>query len=140
MARVQTGKKNQRGKVCSALCKNFDNQLPPKGGGEHIPRGDYAWGKECDNGCVHVLPAATNNLNLTQTSAKFSSLLSLLTNPGMTRHSPYSDPNRSSPPFGGYPPAIIQAEQKRFLFLVKCTLTSRLYRSQHSLSLSLSPL
>jgi len=39
----------------------------------------------------------------------------LITNPGMTRHSPYSDPNRSSPPFGEYPPAIIQAEQEQFL-------------------------
>ena len=38
---------NQRGEVWSALCKNVDNQLPPKGGGKRIPRGDYAWGKEC---------------------------------------------------------------------------------------------
>ena len=64
---------------------------------------------------MHVLLATTKNINLTQTSAKFSSLLSMLTNQGMTRHSPYSDPNRSSPPFGGYPPAIIQAKQERFL-------------------------
>ena len=104
---------NQRGEVCSALCNNFDNQLPPKGGWKHIPRGDYEWCKECYNGCVHVLLTATKNINLTKIPAKFVSLLPMLTNQGMTRHSPYSDPNRSSPPFGGYPPAI-QAKQERF--------------------------
>ena len=33
--------------ILFCIAQNFDNQQPPKGGGKHIPRGDYEWGKEC---------------------------------------------------------------------------------------------
>ena len=55
--------KNQA-RSASALCKTLITNYHQREGGAHTPGGGLCVGKECENGCVHVLPAATNNLIL----------------------------------------------------------------------------